>query len=224
MDAKRKAVEVLLHLPFIFHSIFETFVRRISDPNFQPPFSLILETQELMRSASIITNEKAGKAKYMCIKLSRIIGQLHHGIVNFEKTSPEAAGLCYIDGIVTPFAVIEIECEYGDGGYDLETRASFSFQRNWRSIYVRTSHYRSNGIYVTQWRWTGVGHASKVLLPYVHTSRWRALVWRILWSFYGQIYRPTFDGPHADSRIFTFRGFAHLYDGASISCSQNVSS
>lgn len=120
----------------IFHPIFETFMRRINDPNFQPPPSIILETRELMRSTSIIAYTEARKAEDICIKLSHIIGQVVHGIVNFDKTSPDAAGLYDVDGIPAPFVMIEIKREYGDTGYDPATQASFSFQRNWQSKYV----------------------------------------------------------------------------------------
>ena len=120
----------------IFHPIFEAFVRRINDPNFEPPLSTILATEELMRSTSIIANTEGRKAEDVCIKLSRILGQVLHGIINFDKTSPDAAGLCDIDGIATPFVITEIKREYGDTGYDPATQASFSFQHNWQSEYV----------------------------------------------------------------------------------------
>lgn len=97
-----------------------------------------METRELMRSTSIIANTEVGKTEDITIKLSHILGQVCHGIVNSDKTSPDAAGLCDIDGIATPFVMIEIKREYGDTGYDPATQASFSFQRNWQSKYVRT--------------------------------------------------------------------------------------
>ena len=76
-----------------------------------------------MRSTSIITDTEAGKAGDMCIKLSHIIGQVLHGIINFDKTSPDAAGLCNIDRIAAPFIIMEVKREYGDTGYDLATQS-----------------------------------------------------------------------------------------------------
>jgi hypothetical protein len=77
----------------IFHPIFETFMQRINNPNFQPLPLIVLETQELMCTTSIIASTEARKAEDITIKLSRILGQVFHGIVNFDKTSPDAAGL-----------------------------------------------------------------------------------------------------------------------------------
>jgi hypothetical protein len=99
--------------------------------------SIVLETRELMRATSIIASTEARKAEDITIKLSRILGQVFHGTVNFDKTSPDAAGLCDIDGITTPFVMIEIKHEYGDTGYDPATQASFSFQCKWQSKYIR---------------------------------------------------------------------------------------
>jgi hypothetical protein len=119
----------------IFHPVFEDFYHYLLHPDYRPSEDLIRETYGFMEQASIISTSENTRANKLRTSLSSILKR--YVMTVGEKSRADGSVWLTLENFAVVLVVMEVKREYGEGGCDSATQASFSFRNYWLQNKVR---------------------------------------------------------------------------------------